>query len=190
MFLFCWVYCGFVLVGRFFITKWAGEGFVDAYYLICAMTLPVGVPLCQNTGIEIQRAKNRHKARSMVYLCMSALNVAFTWVASPYLGYWAPAIAYIASIALGNGLFMNWYYQNRIGLDMVFFWKHNLPVALVSAAVLVVCKGLSALLAITNWLEFLAWGAAYSALFAFAMWLFVLDSNEKASITARLPFLR
>lgn len=190
MFLFCWVYCGFVLLGRFFITKWAGDGFLDSYYLICAMTLPVGVPLCQNTGIEIQRAKNRHKARSIVYLCMSVLNVGFTWIASPFLGYWAPAVAYIASITLGNGLFMNWYYQNRIGLDMAFFWKRNLPVALASAAVLAVCKVLSAFLPVSSWLLFLAWGAVYTLLFVVAMWLFVLDSDEKAGITARLPFLR
>lgn len=190
MFLFCWVYCGFVLVGRFFIIKWAGEGFVDAYYLICAMTLPVGVPLCQNTGIEIQRAKNRHKTRSIIYLFMAVLNVVFTWIASPYLGYWAPAIAYIVSIVLGNGLFMNWYYQNRIGLDMAFFWKRNLPVALASAAVLAVCKVLSAFLPVSSWLLFLAWGAVYTLLFVVAMWLFVLDSDEKAGITARLPFLR
>lgn len=190
MFLFCWIYCGFSLLGRFFITKWAGEGFLDAYYLICAMALPLGVPLCQNTGIEIQRAKNRHKARSVVYLFMAVLNVAFTWIASPYLGYWAPAIAYIASIVLGNGLFMNWYYQNRIGLDMIYFWKRNLPVALTSALVLVVCKGLSFFLPVTSWLLFLAWGAVYTVLFAIAMWLFVLDSNEKAGITARVPFIR
>lgn len=121
---------------------------------------------------------------------MAVLNVVFTWIASPYLGYWAPAIAYIASIVLGNGLFMNWYYQNRIGLDMIYFWKRNLPVALTSALVLVACKGLSIFLPVTSWLLFLAWGAVYTVLFAIAMWLFVLDSNEKAGITARVPFLR
>ena len=121
---------------------------------------------------------------------MALLNVAFTWIASPYLGYWAPAIAYIASIALGNGLFMNWYYQNRIGLDMIFFWKRNLPVVLASAAVLAACKGLSIFLPVTSWLLFLAWGAAYTVLFAAAMWHFVLDSDEKAGVAARLPFFR
>ena len=190
MLLFCWVYCGFVLLGRFFIAKWAGEGFMDAYWLICAMTLPLGIPLCQNTGIEIQRAKNRHKARSIVYLCMAGINVLLTCFAAPLLGYWAPAIAYILSIALGNGLFMNWYYQKRIGLDMVFFWKRNLPVALASAAVLAVCKAMGVLLPVTSWVLFLAWGAAYTVLFAAAMWQFVLDSDEKAGIAAHLPFLR
>lgn len=190
MFLFCWVYCGFVLLGRFFITNWAGEGFLDSYYLICAMTLPVGVPLCQNTGIEIQRAKNRHKARSLVYFGMSCMNVVFTWFAAPYLGCWAPAIAYIVSIALGNGLFMNWYYQARIGLDMGFFWRRNLPVVLASAAVLAICMGGTLLLQVSNWGLFFAWGVVYTAVFAVAMWLFVLDEGEKSAISAKLPFLR
>lgn len=190
MFLFCWVYCGFALLGRFFITKWAGEGFLDAYYLICAMALPLGVPLCQNTGIEIQRAKNKHKARSVAYLCMAGINVVFTWAASPYLGYWAPAIAYVASIALGNGLFMNWYYQARIGLDMGYFWRRNLPVVLASAAVLAACAAGTLLVPVWSWASFIAWGAAYTAVFAAAMWLFVLDEGERAVVAARLPFLK
>lgn len=190
MFLFCWVYCGFVLLGRFFVSRWAGEGFLDAYYLICAMTLPLGVPLCQNTGIEIQRAKNRHKARSVVYLCMALLNVAFTWAASPRLGYWAPAVAYIASILLGNGLFMNWYYHARIGLDMGCFWRRNLPVVIVSAAVLAVCMGLSGLAPVTSWGLFVFWGAVYTALFALAMWYLVLDGDERSSIASKVPFLK
>lgn len=190
MFLFCWVYCGFVLLGRFFISKWAGEGFLDAYYLICAMTLPLGVPLCQNTGIEIQRAKNRHKARSVVYLFMAGLNVVFTWLASPYLGYWAPAIAYIASISLGNGLFMNWYYHARIGLDMGYFWRRNLPVVLASAGVLAVCMCLVRFAPVSSWGLFLFWGAVYTVLFAIAMWVFVLDDGERASIASKVPFLK
>ena len=190
MFLFCWVYCGFVLLGRFFVSRWAGEGFLDAYYLICVMTLPLGVPLCQNTGIEIQRAKNRHRTRSVVYLFMAVLNVAFTWLASPYLGYWAPAIAYVASITLGNGLFMNWYYHKRIGLDMGFFWKRNLPVVIVSASVLAVCSVLVGIVPVSGWGLFIFWGAVYTALFGLAMWFFVLDGDERDSVVARVSFLK
>ena len=47
-----------------------------------------------------------------------------------------------------------------------------------------------ALLPVTSWLLFLAWGVVYTVLFAAAMWLFVLDSSEKSSIAAKLPFLR
>lgn len=190
MFLFCWVYCGFVLLGRFFVVRWAGESFTEAYYLICAMVLPLGVPLCQNTGIEIQRAKNKHKARSLVYLGMACVNVVFTWFASPCLGYWAPAVAYIASISLGNGLFMNWYYQARIGLDMEFFWKRNLPVALASACVIALGMAVGRFVPVGSWLGFCVWGLVYSAVFVGAMWAFVLDGDEKAAVAKKLPFKR
>ena len=76
MVLFCWVYGGFALLGRFFVLEWAGEGFADAYWLILAMALPLVIPLTQNTGIEIQRAKNMHRARSVAMLLMAAFNVA------------------------------------------------------------------------------------------------------------------
>lgn len=163
---------------------------MDAYYLICAMALPLGVPLCQNTGIEIQRAKNKHKARSLVYLGMACINVIFTWLASPYLGYWAPAVAYIVSISLGNGLFMNWYYHARIGLDMGFFWKRNLPVVLVSAAVVAAGLVVSRFVPVSSWIGFALWGLVYSVVFAAAMWLFVLDNGEKEALAKKLPVKR
>ncbi|OUO95479.1 hypothetical protein B5F41_06290 [Gordonibacter sp. An232A] len=190
MVLFSWVYGGFALLGEFFVAKWAGEGFSDAYWLILVMALPLVIPLTQNTGIEIQRAKNMHRARSVALLLMAVFNVAFTLVASPLIGYWAPAIGYVASIALGNGAFMNWYYQRRVGLDMFHFWGRNLPALVAGAAVTAVCLAASQVLPVSGWVSFFAWGLAYTALFAASLWLIVLDGDEKRAISARLPFLR
>ena len=180
MILFCWVYGGFVLLGNFFVAKWAGESFADAYWLILAMALPLAVPLVQNTGTEIQRAKNLHKARSAVLLVMAALNVAFTIVASPQLGYWAPAIGYIASIVLGNGVFMNWYYHFRVGLDMTFFWRKVLPPACAAAVVVGLCAVAMRFAPMSDWASFFVWSAIYSILFGAAMWAAVLSKGEKA----------
>ena len=121
----CSAGCTRVRAGALLRLQMGGRGVSRRLLLICAMTLPLGIPLCQNTGIEIQRAKNRHKARSVVYLCMALLNVAFTWVASPYLGYWAPAIAYIASISLGNGLFMNGTTTSGSGSTWAISWRRD-----------------------------------------------------------------
>ena len=186
MMLFCWVYGGFVLLGRFFVLEWAGEGFTDAYLLILAMTLPLVIPLTQNTGIEIQRAKNMHRARSIVLLFMAIFNVIFTLVASPTLCYWAPTIGYVLSITLGNGAFMNWYYQRRVGLDMQHFWKRNLPVFVAGMAVTAICFAVSQVLPVSDWISFFMWGAVYTVLFAIALWFAVLDKNERSAVTARL----
>lgn len=186
MILFCWVYGGFVVLGQFFVTKWAGPGFSEAYWLVLAMTSPVMVPLTQNVGIEVQRAKNMHRARSVVYLAMAVLNVAFTVVAAPEIGVWAPAIAYIVSIALGNGIWMNWYYHKRVGLNMLFYWKRNLPVALCGAAVTVSFLVLTQLVPVASWALFLAWGAAYTIVFCAAMLLLVADDDERSKFSKRL----
>lgn len=190
MVLYCWVYGGFALLGCFFVSRWAGEGFADAYWLVLAMTLPVMVPLCQNTGVEIQRAKNKHKARSAAMLLGALFNVLFTLVASSSVGYWAPAAGYVLSVILVNGLFMNWYYQRRIGLDMLFFWRRNLPVFLAGAAVTLLCMAGSELLPVAGWVSFVMWGLAYSFLYAIALWRFVLDDGERRGVISRLPFLR
>lgn len=190
MVLFCWVYGGFAVLGRFFVREWAGEGFADAYWLVLAMTAPLVIPLTQNTGIEIQRAKNMHRPRSIAMLIGAAFNVAVTLVASPLIGYWAPAIGYIACIFLCNGAFMNWYYQKKVGLDMVFFWRRNLPVLLAGVVVTVVCIAGTASLPVGGWVAFFGWGAVYSVLFAAALWLVLLTKDERAAVTSRLPFLR
>lgn len=179
LFLYCFVFGGFALLGQFFVVAWAGPGFAEAYWLVLAMTLPVMIPLAQNTGIEIQRAKNKHKTRSLVYLAMAVFNVAFTIVASPYLGWWAPAIAYIVSILLGNCLFMNWYYQRRIGLSMGFFWRSNIRIIVISMALAALCIAVAFLYPVTSWISFALYGLIYSLVYASVLWLFVLKPEEK-----------
>lgn len=187
--LFCYVFGGFVLLGRFFIVKWAGEDFSDAYWLIVLMVAPLIIPLTQNTGIEIQRAKNRHKARSVAYLCMAAINLGLTAVLAGPFGYWAPAIGYVTYIFLGCGVFMNWYYQRYIGLDMFKFWKRILPVVFVTVLVVVVCLAGTSLVPVSSWLSFSLWGALYSFVMVACFWKFLLDSRERKAVFARLPYL-
>lgn len=184
--LYLWVYGGFILLGRFFVAKWAGDGFTDAYWLVLVMTGPLFIPLVQNTGIEIQRAKNRHRARSIAYLCMAALNVVVTVLLAPSLGYWAPAIGYVSYIIFGCGLFMNWYYQARIGLDMVYFWRRLLPVIGVVLVAAGTCTAGSTVFPVAGWVPFLTWGAAYTFLYTGLAWIFVLTGEERLAIVSKL----
>lgn len=184
--LYMWVWGGFVFLGRFFIRQWAGPDFDDAYWLIIAMTTPLFIPLVQNTGIEIQRAKNRHRARSIAYLCMAVVNVTLTVVLAPFLGCWAPAIGYAAYVVLGCGLFMNWYYQHGIGLDMGYFWRHVIPVLILAVVVCALCLCGTLAVPVSNWGWFIAWGVVYTALYGLAAYRFALNKNERRMLTDKL----
>lgn len=184
--LFCWVYGGFVLLGRFFVERWAGVGFADAYWLVLAMVAPLVFPLTQNTGIEIQRAKNRHRARSLAYLAMAVLNLVLTAALAGPLGYWAPVAGYAAYVVFGCGLFMNWYYQRRVGLDMALFWGRVLPVVGVGVLATAACLAGTALLPVDGWLPFLFWGAVYTVLYLALIAAIVLTVDERVAVAGKL----
>lgn len=186
MVIFWYLFGGFIVLGRYFVHIWAGDANADAYWLCLIMVLPVMIPLTQNTGIEIQRAKNRHKTRSLIYVLTSVIDIVISVLLIPSLGYWATAIGYVASIALGTGLFMNWYYHTRIGLDMVYFWKHQLPTILLALAVVVVCLLGGLMLPVSSIPTFLVWGIIYTLLFGAGALKVSLTTGEREKIVNRL----
>lgn len=186
MVLFWYLFGGFIVLGRYFIHIWAGDANADAYWLILIMTLPVMVPLTQNTGIEIQRAKNRHKVRSLIYVLTSVIDIVICAIFIPTMGYWATAIGYLASIVLGTGLFMNWYYHTRIGLDMVYFWKSMLPTIALALIVTAVCLLGTRFLPVNSILMFLVWGVIYSILFLSGAMKVSLTGEEREKIIGRI----
>lgn len=174
-----WVLGGFAVVGQWFVSVWAGPEYSDAYWYTLAMVGAVSVPLVQNTGIEIQKAKNRHKARSIAYLITSIVDLVVTYVLAGYIGAWAAVVGYVAYVVLATWLFMNWYYHCRIGLDMVLFWKKLLPVIAACAAPAALCMAGTLVLPVEDIFGFLGWGVAYTCLCGVLQWRFVLDGGEK-----------
>ena len=186
MMIFWFIFGGFVLAGQFFVDIWAGEKNRMAYWLAVAMTLPLMVPLTQNAGIEIQRAKNRHKVRSVIYVGTAVLDCVISIALIPILGYWATAIGYIVSMILGTCIFMNWYYHTRIGLDMVYFWREQAPIIVASVLILAVCILGRTFLPICNMFMFIAWIVAYTIAYAVVSYLAILKPSEKALVTNQL----
>ena len=188
--LYCWVLGGFILLGRFFIDRWAGAEFSGAYPLIVVMVIPLIIPLTQNTGIEIQRAKNKHRARSVAYLLMAAINVGLTVALAKPMGYMAPAVGYVAYVLLGCGVFMNWYYQKRIRLSMGRFWRRVIPVLFNCFAVTACCMFGSIFLPVSSWTTFFAWGVVYSAIYVATIVKVIMSADERAMLFGKLHRLR
>jgi len=186
MVLFWYLFGGFIVLGRFFIHIWAGDANADAYWLALIMIFPVMIPLTQNTGIEIQRAKNKHKMRSLIYILTSLIDIVISVFLIPRMGYWATAIGYIASIILGTGLFMNWYYQTRIGLDVLYFWRNMLPTVVCALAITGVCLVGCIAYPVQSIFSFIVWGAVYSILFIALAWRFSLTGEERTKMLARM----
>ena len=177
---------GFVFFGKSFIGLWAGAGKEQAYYVALLLMLPMSVPLVQNLGIEIQRAKNKHRVRSVVYACLAVGNVILTVFLIPKWGVIGAALGTTVSLLCGNVLFMNIYYHKGLGLDMISFWKE---IVKFFPAVAVACLFGAAycyFIAVNGWLSLLISVVVYALVYAIAMWLIGLNSYEKQLISKML----
>lgn len=122
-FLLSLILLGFIFFGQYFIYRWAGKGYENAYWVALLLMLPAIVPLSQNIGIEIQRAKNKHQVRSIAYLIMALINVGISIVFALLWGEIGAAFGTTISLLLADILFMNIYYQTKLGVKVTEYWK-------------------------------------------------------------------
>ncbi len=175
---------GFYLFGKKFIYLWAGPEYNESYYIALMLMLVLVVPYVQNLGIEIQRAKNKHRVRSVVYVFMAFLNVALSIPLIKLYGATGAAIGTVISIFLCNIVFMNFYYHCYIGLDVISFWKEILRI--VPGLILPMAVGLLIRnFKVSNMFGLFFQIILYTAVFGISMILFGMTKQQRQSVMNR-----
>ncbi len=170
---------GFILVGKPFVNMWAGENYSEAYYVTLFLIVPVTIPLIQNLGIEIQRAKNMHKSRAIVYLAISIINILISIPLIRIFGTVGAAMGTAIALIVGNIIFINWYYQSRIKLNMSYFWKN-----IFKAVPSVIAPGIIGYIILRFWMinslkKMILFILIYILLYVSSVWYFGLNNYEK-----------
>ena len=170
---------GLIFFGRPFINMWAGRDYDGAYPIVLLLIIPVTIPLIQNIGIEIQRAKNMHQFRSWVYFFIALGNLGLTIPLARAYGGVGAATGTAASLIIGNGFLMNWYNHVKVGLDMKFFWKQIM--SFVPALIAPIISGvlINNVFNLNKLPYFLGFGSMYVIIFCVSMWLFGMNQYEK-----------
>lgn len=170
---------GFVFFGKPFIYFWAGKGYQNAYYVGLLLILPSTIALVQNLGLEIQRAENNHKFRSLAYLIMAFVNVLLTiWLCQIY-GEVGAAIGTAISLVLANGVIMNFYYHKACHINVFAFWKQifRLSVGLIPP-VIIGCLIVHFVDLFVLW-KLLLFIVIYAIVYCLSMWLLGMNAYEK-----------
>lgn len=169
----------FIIFGRLFIAFWVGNEFNESYFVAIMLLVPVTIPLIQNLGIEIQRAKNKHKIRSIIYFIISIANILISIPLIEQFGAIGAALGTAVALMVGNVLFMNWYYHVRIGLNIVKFWKSILKIfpALIVPCILGVYFML--FVHLSNILKLLISVAVYMLVCCFSIYCWGMNNEEK-----------
>lgn len=173
---------GFIFIGKPFMNIWGGSGYENSYYVTLWLLIPVTVPLIQNLGIEIQRAKNMHRSRSVVYFFIAIANVFLSIPLIKLFGPIGAAMGTAISLFIGNIIFMNWYYHNRIGLDMVYFWKGIIK--FVPALIIPVFVGVLSMFFcnINSLLQIIVFALLYSVVYCLSMFFLGMNEEEKQMV--------
>ncbi len=177
-----------VFFGIPFITLWAGPNYSRSYYMALLLIIPVTIPLIQNLGIEIQRAKNQHKFRSWVYLFIAVGNIFISIPLTKLYGGIGAALGTSIALTIGNILIMNWYYHKKVGLDIVYFSKQIvqlLPAMVISGIIGYLFMHFFNLHFVPN---FILFATLFIGIYGISIWFLALNQYEKELI--KKPILK
>ena len=176
---------GMVFFGRnFIVSYWAGEGYDEGYWVALLLIIPSTIAMIQNIGIEIQRAENKHKFRSLVYSIMAIVNLVTSIFLCRIYGAIGSAIGTAISLILANGIIMNIYYHKKCNVDILYFWK---SVGRLSLG-LIIPIGVGSLLVWLWPMEqvvfFLLGIGIYTIVYCASIWLIGMNAYEKSLVKA------
>lgn len=167
-----------VFIGRPFIWLWAGRDYDNAYFIILILAIFELIPLTQNLGIEIQRAKNKHQFRVILYLFIAVFNLL---ISIPLGKKWEGigcAIGTAFGQLVGNTVFMNWYYSKKLKIDIKRYYKNMAQ--LLPALMPVIAGGIILLkLPISGLPGIIVAGSILFLIYMVSMWKMVLNRDEK-----------
>lgn len=180
------IYCGFIVYGKLFIELWVGPQYEESYVTALLLISGIYVPLLQNLGIEIQRAKNKHKVRSVVYSCISICNVIISVFLIKIFGVKGAALGTMLALLIGNVFFMNWYYKTHLDIDIYRFFKSILPIIPVMLITSVVGILYQRIFTVRNYLVFISGIILFTMVYILLLWIIFMNDDEKGIIKRRI----
>jgi O-antigen/teichoic acid export membrane protein len=170
---------GFTFFGEYFISIWAGKDYTNAYYVAVLLMFSLTISSMQRVGVAIQQAKNMHKFRSIIYIIIAFGNLCISIPLCIRYGEVGCAIGTTIAALVGNVAIMNWYYHQKVKLNMRYFWRQIGK--LIPSLFVPVGFGItiSWIFSIQNITQFVGYGVIFIILYGISIWFFGLNHNEK-----------
>ena len=176
------VLTGFIFFGYKFINLWVGNDYSITYYMILMLIIPATVPLIQNIAIEVQRAKNKHKFRSLVFLGIAIGNLVISIFLCKAIGIIGVVLGTLIANVLGQIITMNIYYHKKLGLNIIKFWKEIFKASL--GFIFPIISGLLMLLFINfdNLVVYFGCILIYSVTYLISIYLLSFNKDERSFV--------
>lgn len=184
------VLLGFVAIGQPFMETWAqsDDSFTD-YIVTLLLFISTLIPAIQTVGLEIQRAKNMHKFRSVSYLIVAMVNALLMIPMCKLWGGIGVATCILFTTLVGNVLLMNWYYKRHIHLNIRWFWKKICQLLPSMVPPLLAALVIAVFADVHGYLEMALCGCIFVAVYGLSLWLFGMNRYERELVARPLSRL-
>lgn len=176
------VWIGFLLLGRDFISLWAGHDYVDAYYVTLLISFVYVFILSENVGSQILWAKNQHKEQSIMKIIVVIVNVFATY----YLIKWKPLIGATIGTAMaliiGDIIIMNIIFTKKFGFRIGRYYLDIFKGIIPSLTVSLICGYAFRLIAIKGWIGLFLTVLVMTTSYIICMVGFGLNDTERNMI--------
>lgn len=170
---------GFLLFGRNFIAVWIGTKYMEAYWIILMLMIPVTVPLVQNAMIAVLDASMKRIYRSIVLVCMAVFNVVISICLISVLDFWGAAIGTVISLVIGHIICMNIYYRKVFKLEIGRLFRSVFKGVFSAGLAAAICCLPMALFSPNTIIWFLIKCAIFILLYCMFLLKWGLDPSEK-----------
>lgn len=178
---------GYILFGYPFIGIWAGTNYMDAYYMVLIIMIPITIPLIQNIGLSILQAKNLQGFRSIILILIAALNVIISIPLAKSYGGIGVALGIGISYIIGNVIIMNIYYHRRIGINIQLFWRNILTMSIPAVISIIVGYGINFVMPQDSLIFLVYKIVLFSIGYFILMWFYGFNNYEKDLL---IPFIK
>lgn len=180
-----YVFGGFILVGREFIFFWVGPEYYEAYRYVIYIMFGLTFILSQSFANDLLQARNMLSFRGILLLILTIIGVLAGTLLSQYYGMIGMIIGTVFFMLLERVIMWK-YYSEKLGLQMMRYFKEISSLFLVSIVITGCCYYIKSFVPSQGIINFI-FNAGYYSVFYFLMIYFVLTSYEKSLIRAMLP---
>ena len=170
---------GLTLFGKEFIITWVGKEFTTSYYIALILILPLCVPLIQNLGLSIMQAKNMHKFRSILLAVVAIVNIAISIPLAKLYGGVGSAIGTSLSLIVGNIIIINIYYQKRVGINVIKFWKEIIKMSIPFVIPIIIILVIMKFITLHGYINLIVFGGIYTVIYSMICYFLVMNQYEK-----------
>lgn len=135
---------GFACVGRQFIEIVYGKNYLLCWPIALIIMFPMFLNMTTGVLVNVLDAQNRRMARSLALLFTTAANIVLTVLWIDRYGMVGAALATAVCTLAGQVLFMNAYYDRKMGIPILYMYKkafHGILVFQIMGAVLALALG-------------------------------------------------